>query len=107
MVGKHVTWKKQRARSATCSGGCLPRDIPLEEVLWLRVYCREKWPLSPGLGARLALATLSHWVSSALVRAWRCWTSIRHGSNKARTKCEQLGVHTVSCSSWLTSATLT
>src|SRR5215813_7423708 len=107
MVKNQVTEKRQRVRLATCSGGGLPRDTPLEGALWLRVYCRAKWPLSPGLEALLALAMLSHWVSSALVHAWRCWTSIRHGSSRVCTRCAQLGGRTASYPSWLTSATLT
>src|SRR5207245_5561599 len=79
MVETYVIQEGQRARLATCSGGSLARDTPLEGALWLRVYCGAKWPLLPGLEAPLALAMLLHWGSSALGRAWQCWTSIRHG----------------------------
>jgi hypothetical protein len=79
MVKQHVTEMRQKARPATYSGGSLSWDAPREGTLWLRVYYGEKWRLSLGLGALLALAMPSHWGSSALVRAWRCLTSIRHG----------------------------
>ena len=83
--------KRQRAGSATCSGGGLPRDTPLEEALWLRVYCKGKVAIVTGAGSPIGIG---HAITLGLIRAGArvaMLDIIRHGSSRARTRCERLG----------------